>query len=182
MSEERPSEESVAEEFRQLGRNLTEVLRGAWDSPERKKLGQEIANGLSDLSSLVRREAEHIRESPTGQRLKTEAEELRTRIRTGEYENKARQELVSALHSINEQLKKASQRMSEERGAETAEATTDRPAYEPDVQGRQEVHPDDVDLAANADTGHREIHPDDVESAHGGDVPGYGGTAVEDDK
>jgi uncharacterized membrane protein YccC len=160
MSENRPTEDSVAEEFRQLGNNLTEVLRGAWDSPERKKLGQEIANGLAELSSLMRKEAEHIRESPTGQRLKAEAEELRTRIRSGEYENKARQELVSALRSINEQLRKLSQRMSEERGPE---ATTDRPAYEPDVQGRQEVHPDDVDSSANVETGHREIHPDDVE-------------------
>ncbi len=168
MSEERPSEDTVAEEFRQLGRNLTEVLRGAWDSPERKKLGEEIANGLSDLSSMVRREAEHIRESPTGQRLKAEAEEIRERIRSGEYENKARQELVSALRSINEQLKRASQRMSEERGSQP---TTDRPAYEPDVQGRQEVHPDDVDSSANGESGHREIHPDDIES-HGGDVPG----------
>jgi hypothetical protein len=179
MSEERPTEESVAEEFRQLGKNLTEVLRGAWDSPERKKLGQEIANGLSELSNLVRREAEHVRESPTGQRLKAEAEELRTRIRSGEYENRARQELISALRSINEQLKKASQRMSEE-GSD--QPTTDRPAYDPDVQGGQEVHPDDVGSSANVETGHREIHPDDVEADHGGDVPGYEGPAGEDEK
>ena len=179
MTEERPNEDTVAEEFRQLGKNLTEVLRGAWDSPERKRLRQEIANGLTDLSSMVRREAEHIRESPTSQRLKAEAEDFRSRIRTGEYENKARQELISALRSINEQLQKASQRWSTER---SEQATTEGPAYEPDVQGRQEVHPDELDSSANMDTDHREIHPDDVEADHGGDVPGYGGTAVEDDK
>jgi hypothetical protein len=169
MTENQPPEDRLADEFRQLGKNLTEVLRGTWDSPERKRLQQEIANGLSDLSNMVRREAEHVRESPTGQRLKAEAEEIRTRIRTGDYENKARQELISALRSINEQLQKVSQRWSEERGAQ---ATTDRPAYEPDEPGRQEIHPDDVDSSGNVDIGHREIHPDDVESDHGGDVPG----------
>jgi gas vesicle protein len=179
MSEERPTEESLAEEFRQLGKNLTEVLRGAWDSPERKKLRQEISNGLSDISNMMRREVEYFRESPTKQRLQAEAEELRERIRTRDLENKARQELLSALHSINEQLRNVTQRWTEER---SEQATTDRPAYEPDVQGRQEVHPDDVDTSANVETGHQEVHPDDVESAHGGDVPGYEGQTGEDDK
>lgn len=169
MTENRPPEDNLADEFRQLGKNLTEVLRGAWDSPERKKLKQEISNGLSDLSNMMRREAEHVRESPASQRLKAEAEEIRTRIRSGDYENKVRHELISALRSINQQLQNASQRWSEERDTQV---TTDRPAYEPDVQGRQEVHPDDVDSSANMDTDHMEIHPDDVESNHGGDVPG----------
>jgi hypothetical protein len=169
MSEEKPSENTVADEFRQLGKNLTDVLRGVWDSPERKKLRQEIANGLNELSNTMRREVEYMRESPTRQRLKAEAEELRSRIRMGEYENKARQELIAALHSINEQLTKAIQRWSEEPSAKEATA-------------RPEVHPDEVDSSANMETGRSELPPDDVEPAHGGDVPGSGGMEVEEDK
>lgn len=112
MTETPPSEENLAEEFRNLGKNLTEVLRGAWESPERKKLQQEIAEGLSDLSNMMRTEAEHIRESPTGQRMKADAEEMRERIRTGEVESRVRQDLLSALQFINEQLRKATEHLS----------------------------------------------------------------------
>jgi succinate dehydrogenase/fumarate reductase flavoprotein subunit len=112
MTETPPPEENLAEEFHQLGKNLAEVLRGAWESPERRKLQQEIANGLSDLSNMMRTEAEHIRESPTGQRMKADAEELRERIRTGEVESKVRQDLLAALRFINDQLRKATEHWS----------------------------------------------------------------------
>ena len=125
MTETPPSEENLAEEFRQLGKNLTEVLRGAWESPERKKLQQEIASGLSELSSMMRTEAEHIQESPTGQRMKADAEELRERIRSGEVESRVRQDLLAALHFINEQLRKASERLSEQQRDEADIPPTD---------------------------------------------------------
>lgn len=119
MTETPPPEDNLAEEFRQLGKNLTEVLRGAWESPERKKLQQEIASGLSELSNMMRSEAEHIQESPTGQRMKADAEELRERIRSGEVESRVRQDLLAALSFINEQLRKASGHLSEHRQEET---------------------------------------------------------------
>jgi succinate dehydrogenase/fumarate reductase flavoprotein subunit len=127
MTENPSPEENLGEEFRQLGKNLAEVLRGAWESPERKKLQQEIANGLSDLSDLMRTEAEHIRESPTGQRMKADAEELRERIRTGEVESKVRQDLLAALRLINDQLRKASEHWSK-----TESDQTDAPSTEAD--------------------------------------------------
>jgi succinate dehydrogenase/fumarate reductase flavoprotein subunit len=115
MTENPSPEDNLAEEFRQIAKNLSEVLRGAWESPERKKLQQEIANGLSDLSDLMRSEAEHIRESPTGQRVKADVEELHERIRSREIESRVRQDLLAALRSINNQLRKASEHWSEEK-------------------------------------------------------------------
>jgi succinate dehydrogenase/fumarate reductase flavoprotein subunit len=128
MSENLPPEENLAEEFRRLGINLTEVLRGAWESPERKKLQQEIANGLSDLSNMMRTEAEYIRESPTGQRMKADAEELRERVRSGEVESKVRQDILAALRFFNEQLRKASEHLSAKERSDQAE----KPAAEAD--------------------------------------------------
>jgi hypothetical protein len=116
MTENPSPEDNLAEEFRQIAKNLAEVLRGAWESPERKKLQQEIANGLSDLSDLMRSEAEHIRESPTGQRVKADVEELHERIRSREIETKVRQDLLAALRSINSQLRKASEHWAEGEG------------------------------------------------------------------
>ena len=128
MTENPSPEENLSEEFRQLGKNLAEVLRGAWESPERKKLQQEIADSLSDLSNMMRTEAEHIRESPTGQRMKADAEDLRERIRTGEVESKVRQDLLAALRLINDQLRKASEHWSK-----TESDQTDAPSTESDA-------------------------------------------------
>ena len=125
MNDSLPPEENLGEEFRQLGKNLAEVLRGAWESPERKKLQQEIADSLSDLSNMMRTEAEHIRESPTGQRVKADAEDLRERIRTGEVESKVRQDLLAALRLINDQLRKASEHWSKKESDPSDEAPTE---------------------------------------------------------
>jgi succinate dehydrogenase/fumarate reductase flavoprotein subunit len=127
MTENLPPEENLADEFRQLGKNIAEVLRGAWESPERKKLQQEIANGLSDLSNMMRTEADHIRESPTGQRMRADTEELRERIRSGEVESRVRQDLLAALRLINDQLRKASEHWSEEKSDQS-----EKPAAEAD--------------------------------------------------
>lgn len=121
MTDNPTPEETLAEEFRQMGKNLADVLRGAWESPERKKLQQEIADGLSDLSDLMRSEAEHIRESPTGKRVKADVEELHDRIRSREIETRLRQDVLAALRSINTQLRRVSEHWSEGEGDQTDE-------------------------------------------------------------
>lgn len=121
MTDNPTPEENLAEEFRQMGKNLADALRSVWESPERKKLQQEIANGLSDLSDLMRSEAEHIRESPTGQRMKADAEEMRERIRSREIETRVRQDLLAALRSINTQLRKVSEHWPEETSDQAGE-------------------------------------------------------------
>jgi hypothetical protein len=57
-------EGKLTAELRELGKNLTEVLRSAWDQPERKRLQQEIANGLSELGSTLKDETRKLSEAP----------------------------------------------------------------------------------------------------------------------
>lgn len=120
MDENTPSEDNLIEEFRTLGLNLVDALRAAWTSPERKRLQQEIEEGLTEMTATMRQEATAFRESPAGQRMQSDFEDLRTRVQSGEAEAKARSELLNALQIINSELKKASTRWSEnERPAET---------------------------------------------------------------
>ena len=42
-------EPGLADDLRDLGNNLVELLRTAWDRPERKKLREEIESGLAEL-------------------------------------------------------------------------------------------------------------------------------------
>ncbi|HSO27166.1 MAG TPA: hypothetical protein VLS48_03795 [Anaerolineales bacterium] len=102
-------EENLADEIRALGQNLIQVLRSAWDHPERKRLQRELENGLYDLSNTVNREMEEFKESPTGQRLRTDVENLQERVRTGEAEAKVRSELLHIMRTINQELQKVTQ-------------------------------------------------------------------------
>lgn len=187
MSEDRPPEGNVSAEFRKLGKNLTEVLRSAWDAPERKRLQQEVVTGLSELGITIREEVETFKESPTGQRIKSNAQTMGQKVRasSGEVENRVREDLLSALRTMNDQLQKAIEKMSrEEAGAGTASGVqSSAEQAEPmmkeegpvmpsgDVEsspykdtGHREVHPDDVDSTPSQGVQHQEVHPDDVES------------------
>lgn len=106
-------ESEVTQEFRRLGDNLQDVLRTAWESPERKKLQSEIKAGLAELEASLNKAATEFRESPTGQRLETEVKNLGERVRTGEVESRLRTDLLSLLRQLNIRLEEASEPGSE---------------------------------------------------------------------
>jgi lauroyl/myristoyl acyltransferase len=106
MSETEKRENVLADEFRNLGKNLTEVMRAAWESPERKNMQAEIEDGLNELGKSIDQEISSFRQSPSGQRLKSDMEDLNQRIRSGEVTTKAREELLAALKQANAELQK----------------------------------------------------------------------------
>jgi len=106
-----PHEEGdLAEEFRLLGKNLVDALRLAWDSPERKKLQDEIETGLVDVAAALKNEADEFGASASGQQIKEEIDDLRHRWESGETETKARQELKNAIRLANDELQKWSEK------------------------------------------------------------------------
>lgn len=112
MSDQTENEGDISEEFRTLGENLLKTLRTVWESPELKKLQQEIEAGLTQLGATLKEEASTFNESPTGQQLKSDFEDLRQRVRSGELETKAREELLNTLRLVNAELDKAASRWS----------------------------------------------------------------------
>lgn len=143
MSENNPQEESLADEFRNLGKNLADSARAAWDTPERVKLQSEIESGLSELSTTLNREYEHFRESPTAAQIKEDVDDFSERVRSSEIESKIRSEFVSALHQVNSELEKLTSRWTStpseasetEPGAEDTGAEASR--TEPDAEDTQ---------------------------------------------
>ncbi len=106
-----PHEEGdLAEEFRQLGKNLVDTLRMAWDSPERKKLQNEIEAGLADVAASFKKEADEFSASAPGKHIKEELDDLHQRWQSGETEAKARQELMNAIRLANSELQKWSEK------------------------------------------------------------------------
>lgn len=102
-----PSGSEIADELHALGVHLKEILRTAWESPERKKVQQEIETGLSDLGETINSAAEEFKESPAGETLRADVEDLKERFRSGEVETKIRDEILRALRIVNTELEKA---------------------------------------------------------------------------
>lgn len=163
--EQTPEEGRLSEEFRQLGKNLVEAIRSAWDSPERKRFQQELETGLQELGSSLRKEAHEISQSPTGQRIKSDVEDVTQRIKTGEAQQQVREDLLSALQTLNRELQKVVERNVPSQGQEgspqSPPAGGDTAKYP--GTGMHEVHPDDVNSPASSEP-HQEVHPDDADA------------------
>ena len=175
MNQETPPKENrVADEFRELGDNLVKILRTAWESPERKRIQQDITNGLNELGSTLRNETEKFNESETAQK-----------IRSGEVESRFREEVLSALKTVNAELERAVERMSRagtraasegtprqeenpaggtgkgwEQNESVGQDSTESPVG-PSPHGHYEIDPDD-EAAHGPGTQHQEVNPDDT--------------------
>lgn len=106
MDDNQSPEERLTSEFKSLGKNLVDALRTAWDRPERKGLQIEIEEGLREFSDTIKREAQGFTNSPAGQQVKSDFEQLGEEIRSGETTNKVKQELINALQTANAELEK----------------------------------------------------------------------------
>ena len=98
-----PPENELVDELKNLGQNLKGIVHAAWDSDERRKLQQEIQKGMDEFQKAIT----NFETSPTGQKLKSEVQDLGERLRTGEVESKLRGDVLTALRTLNAELTKA---------------------------------------------------------------------------
>lgn len=115
MSDTNPNEtksegEDIGEQLNELGKNLRDALRTAWESDERRKLQQEIEAGLVNLRESVNEAVQDFSTSPTGQTLKEDVKDLHERWRTGEVGTKVRTEIADALRTVNIELQKTARK------------------------------------------------------------------------
>ncbi|MBN2044792.1 MAG: hypothetical protein JW757_07220 [Anaerolineales bacterium] len=113
MSEETNHQNSsLRDEFQALGENLKAIFNAAWESEERKKFQTEIEAGMRELGAAMTDFADDIRNSQAGEKLRQEAVEFHERVKSGEVENKAREEIVKVLKGLNDEIAKAVDKMS----------------------------------------------------------------------
>ena len=110
MTENQSNEPNLGDELRNLAKNLSEFLRTAWSSEERKKVQKDLETSLSELGATINKAANNFSESETKQRMKSDLNDFRKRVETGEVQDKARQELLATLKRVNEELTKAANR------------------------------------------------------------------------
>lgn len=101
------------DEFVNLGRNLKEMFASAWESDERKRLQSELEEGMRELGTTLNAMAEEFRTSQAGQKLRQEVDDFSERVRSGEVEAKAREEIVKVLKTLNGELEKAAEKFNQ---------------------------------------------------------------------
>ncbi len=124
MTEPSESTTELSDEFRKLGENLAESLRALWEHPETRQFRTEMKEGLTQLGDSLTQAVSDFSESPEGQKLQAGIEDIGEKIRTGEVEDKARNELINALSRINMELEKVREDL-EEKGTQDESSVTD---------------------------------------------------------
>ncbi len=125
MSDENPKPQpDLTSQFRELGENIKSFFHTAWENEESQKFRQELQNGLNELGKATNEAVEEFKESETGQKFKAEAQDFKTRVETGQVEEKARTEISKVLGIINSELGKLNQQI---KPTETAPPPADKP-------------------------------------------------------
>ncbi len=112
MSENNPNEnkssgETISEQLNELGKNLRDALHNAWSSEERRKLQQDIEEGMADLGATLSQAAKDFSNTPTGKTITEDVKDLQQRWKNGEVGSKVHSEVVDALRRVNDELQKA---------------------------------------------------------------------------
>jgi len=124
MTDNPKPESNLENEFKALGQNLVAALRAAWDTPERKRVQDELANGLNELGTTLKHEADQLAGSPAGQQIKSSVEHVGERLRNAEAQEKVRQEILNALMVANTELQKVIERWSAKDTATEADSAS----------------------------------------------------------
>jgi hypothetical protein len=110
QNENKSPTDDIGDQLNELGKNLRDALRTAWESDERRKLQQEIEVGMANLGDSLSQAAKEFTDSPTGQNLKEDVKGIHERWQTGEVGTKVRSEITEALRTVNRELQKAYQK------------------------------------------------------------------------
>jgi len=115
MSDNNPKDSTsasgnISDQLNELGKNLRQVLQSAWQSEERKKLQNEIEEGLKEMSASLNQAAQDFSSTPAGKTISDDVKDFQERWRTGQVQSKARSEIMDALRKVNDELQKVVKR------------------------------------------------------------------------
>jgi ElaB/YqjD/DUF883 family membrane-anchored ribosome-binding protein len=115
MSDNYPNDSSstndnISNQLNELGKNLRQILQSAWQSEERKKLQNEIEEGLKGMRDSLNQAAQDFSSTPTGKTISDDVKDFQERWRSGEVQSKARSEIMDALRKVNDELQQAAQK------------------------------------------------------------------------
>lgn len=104
MSDQKPPQSSILDEFRSLSENLKRTFTTAWQSEERQRIQQELEEGINEVGSTLKSMAAEFEESPAGQEIKRTIADVQDPERRAEMETRFRTQFAAAIRSLNAEL------------------------------------------------------------------------------
>ncbi|HID33797.1 MAG TPA: hypothetical protein EYP25_04390 [Anaerolineae bacterium] len=128
------SQNAFAEELTRLGRNFSELIREALQSPQLQEARRELATGAQAVIEEVNEVIVKARESQVTQEVAQRAAATVEEIKTAPVTETIKSGLLNALRSVNEELNEIIARMEENAQAQVKDPeaeTPDEPGQSP---------------------------------------------------
>jgi hypothetical protein len=103
-TENRRNSSDLTNELNQLGENLANLLRAAWDSEERRSVEREITAGLEQMNKKLADAAEQIRHDAALNQAKRSAKEAWETAHGPQVLNELRMGVLDTLKAVNADL------------------------------------------------------------------------------
>ncbi len=97
-------------ELRKLGKQFADTLEAAWSSQERQRVEGEIREGMSNFAEELGKLFSEVKESSAAQRVRSEAETVKTKVNEAEMGKKAKGGLAKGLGWLSEELGKLAEK------------------------------------------------------------------------
>lgn len=96
----------VTEEFKRLGRQFGETLESLFSGPDAKRMESEVREGVKQFAGEVEKFMREASQSPAATRLKSDAEDFRKRVDSGDVAKTAQSAFVQGLRWLSNELER----------------------------------------------------------------------------
>jgi CHASE3 domain sensor protein len=93
----------IVAELRSLGKQFGDTISQAWQSEERHKMSRQVQEGVQSFAKEVDKAFTNLRESQVAQ---SEAEEIKSRVESGELKDKTKSGVAGGLRWFSDELAK----------------------------------------------------------------------------
>ena len=119
----------VSDELKNLGRQVGDTIRTAWESEERQRFEAEVREGVQSFMSELNKALTEVRESDAAHKVKEEAGEIGTKVGSAEITQRALTGLGKGLQWLSQELGRVAAQFTppEKQPEEAAPATDEAP-------------------------------------------------------
>lgn len=96
----------VTEEFKRLGRQFGETLESLFSGPDAKRMESEVREGVKQFAGEVEKFMREAAQSPAATRLKSDADDFRKRVDSGDVAKTAQSAFVQGLRWLSNELER----------------------------------------------------------------------------
>jgi BMFP domain-containing protein YqiC len=96
----------IVAELRNLGKQFGDTISTAWQSEERHKVNRQVQEGIQSFAKEVDKAFKNLRESQVAQKAQSEAEEIKSRVESGELKDKTKSGVAGGLRWFSDELAK----------------------------------------------------------------------------